>query len=263
MRSATSWCGRRWSQGQARVPASPGPPEQLDCCGLVFHRDPLQVATHARQGGDLKLAATALVATAAVASSRFDHAEAERLLDASLGLHPLATAYLARGKVRLTSENFAGAGADALQARSMGVGAAAPELGQLGHVLPRDFDEARRWCDQAQRVLAAGDDDLKRSVLALAGRVAHADGDLDLAQSHLEDTLAAAPNGPTGVAGVWLGWSLVDRGDPEGGNRLAQAAATDTSLRPTPSRPPTGLFWRLQRQLWPAGSTWRSPSSTR
>src|SRR5580704_13607434 len=49
--------------------------------------DPVIVAQHARLGGDLQLAATALRDAAAQAAERFDHAAAETLLDDALSLH--------------------------------------------------------------------------------------------------------------------------------------------------------------------------------
>ena len=51
-------------------------------------RDPALLTIHARQGGELALAASALIEAAAIASDRFDHVEAERLLDESLVLDP-------------------------------------------------------------------------------------------------------------------------------------------------------------------------------
>jgi hypothetical protein len=199
------------------------------------HHDPLVVAMHARQGGDLQLAAAALVEAAAVVSARFAHAEAERLLDDSLDLLPMAAAYLARGRVRLTTENFAGASADAQSAFKMGAGPASLELASWSAYYRRDFGTARALCSQAKSVLTDVDDELKLSMLALAGRIAHADGDLDGAQENLEAAFAAAPSADrAGVAGVWLGWLLVDRGDSERAERLAHGAEGDPSLATHP-----------------------------
>ena len=195
------------------------------------HHDPLSVAMHARQGGDLERAATALVEAAAVASARFDHAEAERLLDDSLGLSPQASAFVARARTRLTAENFVGAFADAAQARALGAGAEALELAGWAAYYQRDFAKARHFCEQAQSVLIPGDNALKLSVLALAGRISHADGDLHMAQESLESAVAAAPSAErAGVAAVWLGWLRADRGDSAGADRLAATAGGDPSL---------------------------------
>jgi DNA-binding SARP family transcriptional activator len=200
-------------------------------------RDPLAVAAHARQGGDLELAAGALVEAASVALARFDVREAERLLDVSIELWPLSAAYLARGRARLTGENFAGASADAAQALEMGAGAESLELASWAAYYRRDFDTARLFCGraeaelQARPVITEADNVLKRSVLALAGRIAHADGLLDVAQGHLESAFASASaTGGAGVAGVWLGWLMADRGRAERAGDLATRAEADGSL---------------------------------
>ncbi len=119
--------------------------------------DPLLLATHARQGGDLELAAGALVAGAKEASVRFDHGEAERLLDDSLALFPTAAAHLARGRVRLTTEQFPGASADARDALSLGARAESLELASWSAYYQRHFDEARTLCREAQSALGADD----------------------------------------------------------------------------------------------------------
>ncbi|HXX88648.1 MAG TPA: AAA family ATPase, partial [Acidimicrobiales bacterium] len=193
--------------------------------------DPLAVATHARNGGDLDLAARSTTAAAAIASARFDHAEAERLLDRALELHPSAAGHLARGRVRLTREDFAGATRDADSARRLGAGADALELASWSAYYRRDFDTARALCRQAASALGAGDtDELRRSVMALAGRIAHADGALQSARDSLESAVRNAEAGHAGVAGVWLGWLLADRGMTDEAVELADAAALDATL---------------------------------
>jgi tetratricopeptide (TPR) repeat protein len=193
--------------------------------------DPLVVATHARQGGERELAAAALIEAAAVASSRFDHAGAEHLLDQSLGLFPLPHAYLARGRARLTREDFVGAASDAARALERGPRAEALELASWSAYYQRDFLRAQELCQQAQSALADSDGDLKASVLALAGRISHANGDLDSAQNSLQAALpAASPGGRAAVAGVWLGWLLADRGEPAQAERLADMAGMTTSV---------------------------------
>ena len=200
--------------------------------------DPLAVAAHARQGGNLELAASALVDAAFVASARFDHAEAERLLEQSLELWPLAATYLARGRVRLTRENFAGASADAEQALETGVGAEALELASWAAYYERDFDRARELCRRAESGLGDGDDELRLSVLALAGRIAHADGALAVAGESLEAAVAAASSPErSGLAGVWLGWLAADAGESDRAKRLADVAAGDLSLALHPFAP--------------------------
>src|SRR6266568_4684853 len=47
--------------------------------------EPLEVAYHARQGGDIELAASAYARAAAQAAERYDHVESERLLNMAVG----------------------------------------------------------------------------------------------------------------------------------------------------------------------------------
>ncbi len=160
-------------------------------------RDPMLVAAHARLGGNLELAARALIDAAVEASARFDHGEAERLLTESLGLRPLAAAFLERGRVRLTTERFSEAVADAEEAAALGARAEALELSSWAAYYQRDFDRARLLCSEAQSALGPDDHELKSSILALAGRIAHADGDLATAQEDLESAVSpAATAGP-------------------------------------------------------------------
>ncbi len=198
-------------------------------------RDPLVVAMHARQGGSLELATNALIEAAAEASIRFDHGEAERLLDDSLGLFPLAGAYLARGRVHLTTEQFAKASADAQEALALGSGAESLELASWSAYYQRDFDRARSFCREAASALRPDDHAMKLSILALAGRIAHADGDLDAAQENLESAVAAATAvGRAGVGKVWLGWLMTDRGHADLSEQLVVEVANDPSLTSHP-----------------------------
>ena len=69
--------------------------------------DPLTVASHARLGGDLVLAARALRDASAQAAERFDHAAAEALLDDALRLSPGPDGWLARARVRTLRGRYA------------------------------------------------------------------------------------------------------------------------------------------------------------
>ncbi len=198
-------------------------------------RDPLVVAMHARRGGSLELAAAALIEAAAEASARFDYGEAERLLGDSLSLFPRADAYLARGRVRLTTEQFVKASADADEALSLGARAEALELASWSAYYRRDFDRARSLCRQAESAVREDDNELRLSILALAGRIAHADGDLDTAQANLESAVAAASAvGRAGVGKVWLGWLMTDRGHSDLSGYLVDEVANDPSLTSHP-----------------------------
>ncbi len=198
-------------------------------------QDHLLVAAHARRGGNLELAAHALVDAAAEASARFDHGEAERLLSDSLELFPLAVAFLERGRVRLTTERFTEAVADADEASALGARAEPLELASWAAYYRRDFDRARLLCAQAQAALGDDDRELKPSILALAGRIAHADGDLATAQEDLESAVAAATAlGRGGVGQIWLGWLMTDRGEVKSSRQLVDAADADPLLATHP-----------------------------
>jgi len=99
--------------------------------GRVLNRradaDPVQVAHHARLGGDLVLAARSLQAAAVRAAERFDHATAEALLDDAVQLHPDAEGWLERARVRTRRGHYADAYEDVERART--AGAAALEVG--------------------------------------------------------------------------------------------------------------------------------------
>ena len=194
--------------------------------------EPTVLVFHARQGGDLALAADALIRAAAVASARFDHAQAEQLLDDAIDIAAGPALHLARGRVRLTRDDFSGAGDDAATARGLGAGPAALELGGWAAYYRRDFVLAGALAAEAEAELGA-DDPLLASVLTLAGRIDHADGNLASAGDRLQR--AVASSGPSaGVAGLWLSWWLVDSGDLDPAATLLARADHDPSLASHP-----------------------------
>jgi hypothetical protein len=74
---------------------------------------PLDLARHAREGGDRVLAADGLAHAAQIALSRLDLAGAERLLDEAIHLHDTGPLRLRRSRVRLTRGDLDGADTDA------------------------------------------------------------------------------------------------------------------------------------------------------
>jgi DNA-binding SARP family transcriptional activator/RecA/RadA recombinase len=74
---------------------------------------PLELARHAREGGDRGLAAEALAAAADLAQARLDLPGAERLLDAALDLRDSSSLRLRRSRVRMSRSDLDGAEADA------------------------------------------------------------------------------------------------------------------------------------------------------
>lgn len=246
---------------------------------LLFARerhDPILVAFHARQAGEKDLAARALVEAASISSERFDYGEAEHLLDEALALEVSPSALLARARVRLTRDRLPQALGDAEAALELGAGVAALELAGWVAYYQRDFAAARSFVERAlpekepqNFQLTAGIADEAGSVgaLALAGRIDHADGDLDRAQSRLESAVAlasladgrGAPGGSpspqgdghgwaaAGMAAVWLGWLRVDRGELDGD------APPATATHGSSAGHPFGLAHRALRDAHAAG----------
>ena len=89
--------------------------------------DPIQVAHHARLGGDVAQAVSTLMVAARTCFRRRDYAEAERLLTDALELEDNADSRLLRAEVRITMGQFARAAEDSRAAIVRGAGAAGME----------------------------------------------------------------------------------------------------------------------------------------
>ncbi|MEA2829005.1 MAG: hypothetical protein QOG43_3444 [Actinomycetota bacterium] len=205
--------------------------------------DLLAVAVHARAGGDAALGATWFLAAAAAAAARFDVEAAEHHIAAALALAPTADAYVARARVRMSRVALEAAADDAAQAVAMGGGAPALEAAGWVAYYRRRYGEARAYADEAAD--RAGDDAVRGSARALAGRIRHAAGDLDGA---VEQLVAAegAPPPVRGVAGVWLGLVRLHQGRPhEALDAMVRAAVDPDSL----AHPWAPLHLRFNRVL--------------
>jgi tetratricopeptide (TPR) repeat protein len=194
--------------------------------------DPVTVAQHARLGGDLELAATALADGAARAAERFDHDAAEALLDDALVLAPSPAAWLARARVRTRLRRYADALADvdrALEAGStppgagtwerarrrpgeetladvgpaVDAGSAALEVGAWASYFARQFAQAAQFADDG--ALAASDPTVRARCLAVGGRTRHAGGDLARAEELLGAAFSLAEGADRVTAAAWLG----------------------------------------------------------
>jgi DNA-binding SARP family transcriptional activator/tetratricopeptide (TPR) repeat protein len=190
--------------------------------------DPLVLAGHARLGGDNALAAAALTSAAAQAADRFERDAAEALLDEGLKLDDTVPARLARGRLRLARLDLDGARDDAARAVALGAGASGLELAGWVTYYARDYDAARRYADEG--VERAGDDAVRASCLALAGRVRHTRGELADAGARLAEAVAIAPATVRGVAQVWHAQLLVHRGEPEEAAEVARRGLLDPHL---------------------------------
>lgn len=173
--------------------------------------DPLAVAVHARAGGDKDLASSSFVAAAVAAAGRFDLDAAEEHLAAALDLATSPEGYTARARVRMSRLALDAAAADAERAVALGGGAAALEVAGWIAYYRRRYDDARTYAEDA--AARAGDEAVRVSALALAGRVRHGAGDLAGAVEHL----TAVGDGPApvrGMADVWLAQVRVHQGRP-------------------------------------------------
>lgn len=173
--------------------------------------DSLDVAIHARAGGDRALASSSFVAAAQAAAGRFDVDAAELHLEAALDQAPTADALVARARLRMSRVAYDAAAADAERAIALGGGAAALEVAGWVAYYRRRYDEARAYADEA--AARATDDAVRVSALALAGRVRHGAGDLPGAIEHLT-AVRGGPPSVRGVAEVWLAQARVHQGRP-------------------------------------------------
>ncbi|HEY2314098.1 MAG TPA: AAA family ATPase [Streptosporangiaceae bacterium] len=163
--------------------------------------DPVIVAQHARLGGDLELAATALRDAAAQAAERFDHAAAETLLDDALSLRADPATWLARARVRTRRGRYDAALRDV--DRAAPAGPAALEVGAWASYFGRRFAQAAQFA--ADGALAAPDAATRARCLAVGGRTWHAAGDLAQAELLLGEAMSVAEGADRVTAAAWLG----------------------------------------------------------
>ncbi len=169
--------------------------------------DPLEVAEHARLGGDVHLAAQALRDAADRAASHFDHATADALLAESLTLVPDDDALLTRARVQIRQGRYAEAEA---AARTATVPGPAAEVSAWAAYFDRRFDDAVRYAEDG--VLAAEDPGVRARCLMVGGRTLHARGSLDVAEQRLQEAVAVADGADRLTASAWLGVLHAHRG---------------------------------------------------
>jgi DNA-binding SARP family transcriptional activator/tetratricopeptide (TPR) repeat protein len=189
--------------------------------------DPMEVAWHARYGGDIGTAVIALVDAAATAGNRYDMVLAEQLLTDAISLQDSVAARMARARVRIARFDPVGADEDAARALELGGGAGSLELAGWAAYYGRDYDLALRRAEEAtERTDQPG---LRASCLTLSGRILHSSGHLVEADQRLSQALAEAPVEVRGVAQVFLGGLCVHQGQVEKGHELADRALLDPS----------------------------------
>lgn len=180
--------------------------------------DPMTVAHHARLGGDVTLAADMLVRAARTAILRFDPSEALSLLDEAISLDDSAAARLERARIRSMTGAYAEADDDVAVAQRLGGSTDALEVAAWSAHFQRRFDDALHLADNGAE--AADDAEMRTSCLALGGWISLARGDLEGASMRLNSALREPPAPSRPLAETWLGYVLLNRGQPEEAVRL-------------------------------------------
>jgi DNA-binding SARP family transcriptional activator len=197
--------------------------------------DPRRVAHHADLGGEPLLAAEALTTAAALASQRYEHAEALSLLDRAVALEDTVGRRLSRARVLLLLGRYDEAQADADEALAHGAGAAGLEVAALVAYFERDLEGALELADEAAR--AATDPELAAGCWCLAGRTLLTLGRLDEALDRLSEAADLATGPMRAMAAVWRATTLTLRDGGTEAYRLARSA-TASSARNDPSVEP-------------------------
>lgn len=187
--------------------------------------DPMDVAWHARSGGDIPTAIVALVDAAAAARKRYDTVLAEQLLTDAISLEDSAVARAARARVRIDRFDLDGAEADAARSLELGGGPGSLELAGWAAYYKRHYQLA---LDRAEEAAERTDDPgVRARCLVLSGRILHASGRLAEADQRLSNAVAGAPIDVRGIAQVYLGGLRVHQGRVGDSAQLVDRALLD------------------------------------
>ena len=171
--------------------------------------NPLELARHARDGGNRVVAAAALARAAEVARSRLDLAGAERLLDEALGLHDDTELHLQRSRLRMARGDLAGADADAETAMAGDETGEALELRAWAARNRHDLGGAIRLGRAAAQ--RATDPAIRSSSLIAVAFGHRGNGDL----ARADEVLGEAAGGPDDLGlPAWTGVLRVHQGRP-------------------------------------------------
>ena len=173
---------------------------------------PLELARHAREGGDLAMAAEGLGHAADLALSRLDLAGAERLLDEAIELQDSGRLRLQRSRVRMSRGDLDGADADAVAAMATDDTGEALELRAWAARNRHDLDGAVRLGRAAAG--AATDPTIRASSLIAVAFGHRGNGDLRAAEAVLGE--AAGAPAELGLP-AWTGVLRVHQGRPADG----------------------------------------------
>jgi tetratricopeptide (TPR) repeat protein len=208
---------------------------------------PEAAAGHAAAAGDLPTAAEAWMAAAAQAARFYANRDAERLLGEAVAAAVRAVdaalevrARLERGRVRAALGQYQGAFADQERALRLATEAgddrsAAVALEQLGWTAfyARDTLAASEVTPKARELAerAAAARDAAPSALLLAGRIRHAEGDLQGARAAFDAVLAGGHDAATGAMGRQALGLLLEHGDQFAEARRAGDEAVEACRR--------------------------------
>ncbi len=170
---------------------------------------PLELARHARDGGDRALAAAGLAAAADLALARLDLPGAERLLDEAVALQDGASLRLRRSRVRMSRGDLDGADADAEAALADDDSGEALELRAWAARNRHDLDGAIRLGRAAAH--ATTDPTVRASSLIAVAFGHRGHGDLRRAEAVLGEVADAPPE--LGLP-AWTGVLRVHQGRP-------------------------------------------------
>jgi DNA-binding SARP family transcriptional activator len=189
--------------------------------------DAIQVAHHARLGGDVPQAVSTLMVAARTCFRRRDFAEAERLLTDAIELEDNADSRLLRAEVRITMGQFARAAEDARAAIVRGAGAAGMETAAWCAYYLGEFDYALTLAEEAAAL--ADSPGTRARCLVIAGRLLHAEGELDESERRYADARKLADEGGLStLAAVWLAALRCDQGRAREALELLQLPPTAT-----------------------------------
>jgi DNA-binding SARP family transcriptional activator len=173
--------------------------------------DVIQVAHHARLGGDVTQAVSTLMVAARTCFRRRDFAEAERLLTEAIELEDNADSRLLRAEVRITMGQFARAAEDARAAIVRGAGAAGMETAAWCAYYLGEFGYALTLAEEGAAL--ADSPGTRARCLVIAGRLLHADGQLEVSEHRYSEARKLADeSGLTTLAAVWLAALRCDQG---------------------------------------------------
>jgi hypothetical protein len=173
---------------------------------------PLELARHAREGGDRALAARGLAHAADVALSRLDLVGAERLLDEAVELEDSCPVRLRRSRVRMSRGDLEGADADAVAAMASDDTGEALELRAWAARNRHDLDGAIRLGRAAAGT--ATDPTIRASSLIAVAFGHRGNGDLRQADAVLDEAREAPAE--LGLP-AWTGVLRVHQGRPADG----------------------------------------------